>query len=250
MPNGYVLTASADSTIKIWYVENLEWTLIRTYSAHLSAISALEYIDTETMASGAWALTDNINIWSIKTGITNRTISSGLWVECLKMLSNGYYLATGASGHKVVIYNIYTGSLVQTLIGHTNWVVGLELIDLNLLASSSWDSTIRIWNLTSNSTQFILNGHTSVVRVLKLVSPSILASGSDDKTIKLWNITSCTEIRTFTGHNGSIKRPLVLLNDGQTLMTGSFDNIKLWEWNTGQIVGTFKPNISFSSLGV
>ena len=118
-------------------------------------------------------------------------------VYSLQLLSNGYYLACGlANTNGINVYNLNTGHLISTLYGHTSFVFDLiQLGDVNLMASSSGDWTVRIWNMTTNRTKFILNGHIDRVFALKLINGEILASASWDTTIKLWNTTSFFEMR-------------------------------------------------------
>ena len=89
--------------------------------------------------------------------------------------------------------------------------LGLTMINNELLASSSGDSTIRIWNLTTNSLKYNMSGHTSAIRVLKILSSDVIASGSDDYTIKIWNFTNGTLVGTLYGHTNLIVCSLDLL---------------------------------------
>ena len=59
---------------------------------------------------------------------------------------NGKYVATGGSDRIVRIWDVETGKLAQTLIGHTDAIYGLAFsADGKFLASGSADSTARIW---------------------------------------------------------------------------------------------------------
>ena len=252
LPNGYVATCSIDNTAKIWNVttSNNSWNLIRTYT-HTAYVYAIEYISTDTMVSSG-VYDQSIKIWSISTGKTLMTFNTGLNVISLKLLSNGFYLAAGLGSGQISIYNINNGgSLVFTLTGHTSYVLDLALINSDLLASSSYDFTVRIWNLTTNTNKFILNGHTNQVYGLNLVSSDTLASGSADKTIKLWNTTSGTLIRTLANHTDSIYWGVDMLISNQILVSGSYDKtFKIWNMSNGQVLGTINTVLQIYSLAV
>ncbi len=64
----------------------------------------------------------------------------------------------------------------------------------SLLASGSFDGSIRIWNLSdiSNPVRFI--GHTKIVKSIAFDSTGkILVSGSNDGTVKLWDLRQCIQ---------------------------------------------------------
>jgi WD40 repeat protein len=206
----FVATFSYDG-VKIW--NTFDWTLIQTSSY----VNHLEWLDYYTLASAGW-YDQTIKIWSITTGQTKRTIYTYGYVRSLKLLNNKIHLAAGSNGD-INIYNINDGSLVSSLKGHTLIVEDLVQISADLLASSSYDYTVRIWNLATNTCKYILTGHTNSVNSLKQITSSILASGSWDNTIKLWDITSGQLIRTLTGHTDSIYWSIDLLNS-QTFVSG------------------------------
>jgi WD40 repeat protein len=247
----YVATCSRDRTVKIWNVSSsFNWTLITTYSQHTSWVSALEWLDKDTLASGGY-LDETIKLWSPTTGQTKRTIKTNRWVWSLKLLNTNIHLAAGLSYGDINIYNINGGNLVSSLKGHSSAVYDLVQISADLLASSSGDETVRIWNLTTNTCKFNLTGHTNSVYGLKQITPNILASGSVDRTIKLWDTTSGQLIRTLTGHTNYIYWSVDLMNS-KTLVSGSEDQtIKLWNWSTGECFSTIQtPGSNIRSLAV
>ncbi len=248
----YVATGSSDLSVKIWTVS--DWSLFRTYKNHTAAVYCLAFLSVDTIASGEQSASGTIKIWSLSSGLTSKTINAGSFVYALQLLSNGYYLAVGLSNFNINIYNINMGSLVISLSGHTGSVVGLALINSNLLASTSNDYTVRIWDLTTNATKFVMTGH-AVYGARFISSDNILATGSGDNTIKLWNVTSGSFIRTLSGHGSSIYWSVDVLNenngDNQTLISGSYDQtIKTWNYKTGTVLSTFDVGMQISSLTV
>jgi len=251
LPNGFIATTSADNTSKIWSPSssNNNWTLVRTYTGHTATIFGIDYIDTDTLITGAYDM--SIKIWSITTGLTNKTINATQYVRSLKLLSNGYHLAVGLYGTWMIkIFNINTGSLVSTLTGHTSSVNDLKLISSTLLASASSDQSILIWNLTTYTLKLNLSSHTNDAFSIKMISSSLLASGSWDKSVKLWNITSGALLKTLSNATGSIYWSVDLI-DSQTLVSGSMDtSIVIWNVTSGQILKKTSTSFQIRALCV
>ncbi len=248
----YVATGSSDFKVKLW-MTTTSWTLLRMFTEHASSVYGLEFLSEDTIASGDFD--GEIKIWSLSSALTKRTISTGLAVWSLQLLSNGLHLAAGQANGNVFVYNVNTGSLVVSLSGHTSDVNGFSLINANLLASVSSDDTCRVWDLQTNSTKFILKGHTGPVYGVRQVTRDILASCSKDNSIKLWNTTNGTLIRTLTAHTNALYWTVDVLDktDSQTqiLVSGSLDKtIKAWNVKTGVCLNTVNAGIPIRAMTV
>jgi WD40 repeat protein len=244
----YVATCSHDFTVKVWMVYSMSssWTLLRTYvyPTALSYVYALEWYDADTLASSQYK-DRTINIWSVSTGGTKRTITTNGEVTCLKLFSYSSslsYLAAGLGApgpYDINIYNINTGSMPGMLRGHSDWVTDLAQLNADTMASASYDTTVKIWNMTTFSLKFTLQGNNGIVNVLKQITSTIVASGHWYGQIKLWNFTNGQLIRNLTGHYSVIFWSLDLMDNGQTLISGAYDyTIRKWNWKTGELLST------------
>ena len=132
-----------------------------------------------------------------------------------------------------------TWSFLHSLRGHSDWVHSLAISpDGQILASGSFDKTIKLWRLPSGELIHTLSEHAKGVLCLA-ISPDgqILASGSFDETIRLWRLDTGELIYTLKGHKSSV-RAIAMMPDSQTLISGSVDEtIKLWSLETGESLG-------------
>jgi WD40 repeat protein len=122
------------------------------------------------------------------------------------------------------------GKPLATLSGHTSEVWGVSFSpDGRLLASCSWDQTIRLWQMPDGKPLVTLSGHTGPVGGVSF-SPDgrLLASCSGDQTIRLWQMPDGKPLATLTGHTDWVEG-VTFSPDGRLLASCSADKIiRLW----------------------
>lgn len=116
-------------------------------------------------------------------------------VMCLQI--HGILLVTGSYDATIKLWNLDSGTLVRTFLGHTAGVRALQF-DGNKIVSGSLDQTIKIWNWQTGQCVLTLSNHNGAVAGLDLAG-DLLASGSMDQTIKILNLED-TETFTLRGH--------------------------------------------------
>ncbi|KAK7428574.1 E3 ubiquitin ligase complex SCF subunit scon-2 [Neonectria magnoliae] len=128
-------------------------------------------------------------------------------------------------------YNWKTGRCsIKTFKGHENGVTCLQFDD-NILATGSYDTTIKIWNIETGEVMRTLRGHTSAVRCLQFDDTKLI-SGSFDRTIKIWNWQTGECLSTLQCHTEGV---LSVHFDGCTLASGSIDKtVKIFSFDTKQ----------------
>ena len=154
---------------------------------------------------------------------------------------NRKFICTGSSDKAIKVWDVNSGSCINTLFGHLSHVMSLVKLSKFLFASGSDDKQIFIWNLNNygDSNEFTGLGnqiikilvsqdsHTKSVYSLIKFSRYEIISGSYDKTIKIWDLVKGKCLQTLTGHTRYVMSLLKITNN--ILASGSDDqSIKIW----------------------
>jgi WD40 repeat protein len=120
--------------------------------------------------------------------------------------------------------------------GHTGLVFTVAFSPKgDVLATGSFDNTVKLWDFKSGKEKLTLKGHTAPVYSVAF-SPdgTMIASASQDKTIRVWNPNDGKLIKELKGH-GEIVDTVAFSPDSKTLASGSADkSVRLWDPKEGK----------------
>ena len=142
---------------------------------------------------------------------------------------------------------------IATFDKHTDGVASMAFspVDAALLATDSWDGTVKLWNAVTQQDITTLRG-----TAMAFSSDGVtLATGSRDGMVTLWDVVLQQDISTFKVHTAEVTS-VSFSSDGAILATGSRDGtVKLWDVVSQRNIATLKKHaaevtsVSFSSDG-
>jgi len=226
----YVVTASNDSTAKIWNAATGQ--LIRT----------LQHQDWVKSASfshdGRWVVTasrdSTAKIWNAATGQLIRTLQHQDWINSVSFSPDGRWVVTASSDHTAKIWNAATGQLIRTL-QHQDWVKSASFSPNGQgIVTASGDRTARIWNAATGQLIRTLQHQGWVQSASFSRDGRWVVTASRDSTAKIWNAATGQLIRTLQ-HQGVVN-PASFSHDGQWIVTAPSDHTaRIWKYHTARI---------------
>ena len=202
------------------------------------------------------------NLWDTTTGIHKKTkdmfdtyrltqIGSTIW------LNNDEIIQAYPNGTMVLLLDLTTKKAKMGLGGHKRSVKSISFSpDGKIMASGSYDTTIRLWSLPEGRYKKTLKGHRKSINSMDFSADGkLLASASRDNTARVWDVETGKHKKIFKGHKDDVMH-IALSPDGKTLASWGIDQIlNIWDVETGKLKKSITEHIapigdiSFSSVG-
>eukprot|EP00899_Mesostigma_viride_P001775 jgi/Mesvir1/11599/Mv00010-RA.1 len=143
-PDGHLVSASCDRTIKVWQMEPLKG--IWETRKHDNAWTALAVGAAGQIYSGCDH--GQIKLWTIGKKVCDakfRAHFSG--IDCLVFSGSGGHLFSGSVDHTIKVWATPEHTCVGVLSGHARAVYALTFDDDGIGYSASGDRTIKVWKI-------------------------------------------------------------------------------------------------------
>ncbi len=233
-PDGRVLAAVGEQGMIVLF-DPITGTLLKRWQGHANTATAIVF-----HPAGQWFSTSgdndrNIIGWSLPEGEKLWEWNAPDAVMALAINPDGSRLASGGKDQQVTLWDTTTGTVVQTLQGHTGTIQGLAFSpDGQLLVSAAADHSARIWDLSTQQLRHELRGHNAPLNDI-IVHPDgqRVATSSNDKTIRLWDVNTGRTIQELVGHKNEVNG-LAWVEAGQYIASGSRDRtVRIWHLASG-----------------
>ncbi len=151
----------------------------------------------------------------------------------LAFSSDGQLLAGCDIDETVRLWDIKTGKLLRTFIGHKDEVFSVAFSPDGKTVVSSSKESVRLWNTHGEEQLRSVITHTAILGAAFSPDGNTLASGNADNTVRLWDAKSGEPLTTLIGHKGEVSN-VAFSPDGNTLASMGNDTVRLWDARTGE----------------
>jgi WD40 repeat protein/uncharacterized caspase-like protein len=249
-------TTTIDGKIYIW---NKEGILQQTLTGHTGEILDIQFlpdkINSDRYKLISTGVDKTVKIWQVFN--RDRNQAEEIYSVAISPKNPDTFAAAigDVNGDsKIKIWrNNHDGTqkLIHTLLGHQATISQIKYSpDGKIIASASWDQTIKLWQAQTGELINTLKGDQDGINSIVFSPDSqTLISAGEDKTIKIWNLVGQAKlIKTLTGHTDSIKT-VTVSPDSKFIASAGYDNkIKLWTIK-GDLLQTIKAhNLAITSL--
>ncbi len=232
----YIVSGSADNSIKIW--ERESGRLLKILEGHTESVFSVAISqDAKYIVSGS---SDNsIKIWERESGKLLKTLEGHTnWINSVTISQDTKYIMSGSDDKSVKIWDRESEKLLKTLDGHRDSVNSIVISqDTKYIVSGSDDGSVKIWERESGKLLKTIEGHTRPITSVAISQDGkYIVSGSLDKSVKIWEKESGKLLKTLDGHTGIVSS-VTISQDGKYIVSGSWDNsVKIWERESGKLL--------------
>ena len=228
------ITASEDKTARIWDVETGETLL--TLQGHSEEIWQANFSpDGKRVATASGDGT--ARVWDALTGQTIAVLKAQHIIWSVAFSPDGSRIATAGYDRLVQIWRTDTWQQISELGGHSNFLLKVKFSpDSQLVVTASADKTARIFEVASGRTITVFHGHARTVSDASFSPDGLrIVTSAWDSTARLWDIQPRPAFVPLV-HSYSVDATSFSAN-GESLVTAAIDGARIWESETGWLLG-------------
>ena len=223
-PNGKkVVTASLDSTVKVW---DLSGKCLATLTGHSGRIfSAVFSPNSEQVLTSSEDKTTKL--WDLSENCLTTFSGHSSWIMHAEFSPDGKYVLTGSLDNTARLWDL-TGKCLDTLAGHDQLIYHVAFShDGKKMLTSSYDNTVKMWDLTGRCITTI-SGNKPFYSAVFSPNDEVILTSSSDEAVRFWDLSGKC-ISTIPLHIKMVFSAN-FSPDGETILTcGGDKTAKLWD---------------------
>lgn len=232
----FLVSGREDGTLQLW--DAASGKFLKTFRGHQKSVTAIAISpDLQTLFSSSQDRT--LRQWKLKTGALLQTlnlpqadvtaITYGATSNTLITASRGSCKAAPCANRQLQVWDLRTGQIHRTFSGHTDTIVGLQLVNDHTLISFGKDRGL-MWDLNREA----------LVQVLPETSANPVLISRCDRNIM--TVHSNGSIRTWIPQSGSLAMREAGTLENSTNVAFSPNHDYLVTWNASKRVRFWQIN--------
>ncbi len=165
--------------------------------------------------------------------------------DVLFLPSGDRFVTAAGSDGGVRVHDVATGVVVETMLGHSNFVGALAIsADGTRLWSGGYDRKLREWDLgTGKLTRVVTEAGQAITDIAVAPDESYVAAACEDRNLYIVPLADGAEVTTLDGHFDAVIA-VAIHPDGRTIFTGGRDEtIRTWDKELGAQTAQVPDNV-------
>ncbi|OAX38663.1 WD40 repeat-like protein [Rhizopogon vinicolor AM-OR11-026] len=177
---------------------------------------------------------DVVKLWDIGKQI-NVLIGHASYVKDIAISPNGLILASSSLDQTALLWGLENCQPISAPLQYAHAVTCVSFsTDGKLLATVCWDKSAYTWDVSAIIRDA---GHTEWVKAtIYLPGGQRIMTCSKDGSLRVWDLDSEKHIREDWREENSDVHTIALSPDGNKVVNGSYDVVKLWDIDIGQVI--------------
>lgn len=250
-----LISVSGDGSLHLWDVDTGRYQLSSALGEHTNWVSNLAFSTDSKYLISDNALEARVRVWSAETFTQHTILAPPQDVIGLTFSPDFKKLVGRVFLHGIQVWDATTKEHLFALEGIDRRDHYWPLVfspNGKIFAGSGGQTLlsnkIQFWQTDTGARLFTLEGHTGVVSEYTFSPDSqTFASGGDDGILILWDVETGKRLLNLTGHTERISA-LAFAPDGKILTSGGGNEIRLWDVQTGTLIGSLDTAENVTAL--
>ncbi|KAI9139435.1 putative WD repeat protein [Paraphysoderma sedebokerense] len=197
----YIATGGDDGKVKVW--NTTTGFCFITFSEHTSGVQAVVFAKGSQVVFSA-STDGTVRAFDLVRYRNFRTFTSPTPVQfnCLAVDPSGEIVCAGSlDTFEIYVWSVQTGKLLDILAGHEGPISSLAFSPTDeILASGSWDNTVRVWDVFNrgNSVESFVH-QSEVLSIAYRPDGRELAATTLDGMISFWRVSDAKQTTLIEG---------------------------------------------------
>ncbi|XP_078080819.1 notchless protein homolog 1 isoform X2 [Mustelus asterias] len=227
--DGLIFSSSQDRTIKVWRAQ--DGVMCRTLQGHAHWVNTMALSTDYVLRTGAFEPAEATVVPQDRNDSLEELKQKAL--QRYEQTRGQERLVSGSDDFTLFLWTPAEDKKpLARLTGHQALINEVCFSpDTRLIASASFDKSVKLWDSRTGKYLASLRGHVSAVYQIAWSADSrLLVSGSSDSTLKVWDVKTRKLSVDLPGHADEVYA-VDWSPDGQRVASGGKDKVlRIWRW--------------------